>query len=67
MNYLKSPDQPVERKVKIRALSYVICGEDLFKKSHDGTLLQCLGEKEAHLAMSEIHDGICGAHQAGDK
>ena len=25
------------------------------------------GEKEAHLAMSEIHDGICGAHQVGDK
>jgi hypothetical protein len=27
-------------------------------------LLQCLGPEEAKKMMSEVHDGICGAHQS---
>ncbi|XP_015970564.1 uncharacterized protein LOC107494047 [Arachis duranensis] len=36
-------------------------------KSVDGNLLTCLGEKEAYLALAEVHEGICGAHQSGKK
>jgi hypothetical protein len=28
-----------------------------------GVLLQCLGQEEAKKMMSEVHDGLCGAHQ----
>jgi hypothetical protein len=28
----------------------------------DGVLLQCLGQEEAKRMMSEVHDGLCGAH-----
>jgi hypothetical protein len=30
----------------------------------DGVLLQCLGREEAKRMMSEVHDGLCGAHQS---
>jgi hypothetical protein len=30
----------------------------------DGVLLQCLGQEEAKKMMSEVHDGLCGAHQS---
>jgi hypothetical protein len=30
----------------------------------DGVLLQCLGPEEAKKLMSEVHDGLCGAHQS---
>jgi hypothetical protein len=29
----------------------------------DGVLLKCLGEEQAKVAVWEVHDGICGAHQ----
>jgi hypothetical protein len=27
-------------------------------------LLKCLGEEQAKVAVQEVHDGICGAHQS---
>ncbi|XP_027337412.1 uncharacterized protein K02A2.6-like [Abrus precatorius] len=33
----------------------------------DGTLLRCLSEHEAYIALAKIHEGICGAHQAGER
>jgi hypothetical protein len=36
----------------------------LYYKSLDGVLLQCLGQEEAKRMMSELHDGLCGAHQS---
>jgi hypothetical protein len=30
----------------------------------DGVLLQCLSQEEAKKMMSEVHDGLCGAHQS---
>ena len=34
---------------------------------HNDLLLRCLGKHEAMLAMAEVYEGICGAHQAGVK
>jgi hypothetical protein len=33
----------------------------------DGLLLECLGEEEAKVAMGEVHEGMCGTHQAAPK
>ena len=54
-------------KLKYRALSYVVVGNKLFKKTSEGVLLKCLGETEAYLVVSNTHSGACGSHQAGHK
>ncbi|XP_050888416.1 uncharacterized protein LOC127093515 [Lathyrus oleraceus] len=65
ISYLKDPSIDTERKTKYMALSYVLMGNELFKKTPEGILLKCLGENEAYLALSSVHNGACGAHQAG--
>ncbi|XP_058767999.1 uncharacterized protein LOC131641716 [Vicia villosa] len=67
VNYLKDPSKDTERKIKYRALSYFLMGNELFKKTPEGILLKCLGETKAYLALSSVHSGTCGAHQAGHK
>ncbi|XP_050920040.1 uncharacterized protein LOC127137641 [Lathyrus oleraceus] len=67
INYLKDPSIDTERKTKYRVLSYVLMGNELFRKTPEGILLKCLGENEAYLALSSVHSGACGAHQAGHK
>ncbi|XP_050919286.1 uncharacterized protein LOC127136808 [Lathyrus oleraceus] len=67
INYLKDPSTNTERKTKYMALSYVLMGNELFKKTPEGILLKCLGENEAYLALSSVHSGACGAYQAGHK
>ena len=67
VDYLRNPNNPVERKTRYRVNSYDIMGDTLFKKSVDGNLLACLGESKAYIALGEVHEGICGAHQAGEK
>ena len=42
-------------------------GDTLFKKFVDGNLLVCLDGSEAYVALSEGHEGICEAHQVGEK
>jgi len=37
----------------------------LFKKTAEGVLLRCLNENEALVAISSVHSGACGSHQAG--
>ncbi|KAL1353230.1 hypothetical protein AAHE18_06G223400 [Arachis hypogaea] len=47
VKYLKNSSLSVDRKLKYKAQSYVLISNVLFKKSVDGNLLICLGEKEA--------------------
>ncbi|XP_045810889.1 uncharacterized protein LOC123905327 [Trifolium pratense] len=67
VNYLENPAGITERKVKYRALSYTIMGNELFKKTPEGVLLKCLSENEAYVVISNAHSGACGAHQACHK
>ena len=67
VSYLANPTLNMDRKTKYRALSYLLMGNELFKKTQEGVLLKCVGESEAYLALSEVHNGACGAHQAGHK
>ena len=48
-------------------MKYVLLGGTLCKRSIDNNLLTCLGEQEAYLALAKVHEGICGAHQTGEK
>nr|KYP48747.1 Transposon Ty3-G Gag-Pol polyprotein [Cajanus cajan] len=53
--------------IKLQALNYVMLNNELYKKGFDGILFKCLGNHESYIAMVEVHEGICGAHQAGEK
>lgn len=65
--YLQNPTASTDRKTMYRALSNVLLGTQLFKKSPEGILLKCLSESEEYLAPSTVHSGVCGAHQVGHK
>jgi hypothetical protein len=63
-DYLENPSRNVSRKLRHKAIKFVLLDGHLFYKSLDGVLLQCLGPEEAKKMMSEVHDGLCGAHQS---
>src|ERR1051325_10074653 len=67
VDYLRSPTCSTDRKIKYHTLSFVLIENELFKKIVEGVLLKCLGESEAYVAVSSVHSGACGAHQAGHK
>nr|KYP38119.1 Retrotransposable element Tf2 [Cajanus cajan] len=67
IEYLQSPNSQAERKVKYRALNCVILNDELYKRGFDEFLFKCLRNHESYIAMAEVHEGICGAHQAGEK
>jgi ribonuclease HI len=64
VGYLRDPSRKVSRKLRYKAIKFVLLDNNLFYKSLDGVLLRCLGPEEAKKMMSEVHDGICGAHQS---
>jgi hypothetical protein len=63
-DYLENPFRMVSRKLRYKAIKFVLLYGRLYYKSLDGVLLQCLGQEEAKKMMSEVHDGLCGAHQS---
>ncbi|CAL1403350.1 unnamed protein product [Linum trigynum] len=65
VKYLQNPSGDADHTTKFRARNYVLLDETLFKRRPDGLLFKCLGGKETLQAMAEVHEGICGAHQAG--
>ncbi|GKV39170.1 hypothetical protein SLEP1_g46978 [Rubroshorea leprosula] len=67
LQYLKDQSTKVSRKTKMQALNYVLIKDVLYKRGHDELLLRCLGPDESFQMLSDVHDGICGAHHAGIK
>nr|KYP46166.1 Retrovirus-related Pol polyprotein from transposon opus [Cajanus cajan] len=67
IEYLQNPNIKVERKIKLQALNYVLLNNELYKRGFDGVLFKCLGSHEGYIAMAEVHEGIFGVHQAGEK
>ncbi|XP_016168525.1 uncharacterized protein LOC107611075 [Arachis ipaensis] len=65
--YLKDSNTAVDRKIKLRAMNFVLLADELYKKGIDGSLSRCLGREDQNVALGEVHNGICGAHQAGRK
>jgi hypothetical protein len=47
------------------AMRFYLNGEILYNRSFNGTLLRCLDEIEAKVALQEIHEGICATHANG--
>jgi hypothetical protein len=41
--------------------------DQLHYKTVDEVLLKCLNPKDTRVLMGEVHEGVCGAHQAAHK
>ncbi|XP_034218972.1 protein NYNRIN-like [Prunus dulcis] len=67
VSYLKDPNGPHSQQVLRRARYYVIKDKILFRIGSNDLLMKCLAKKEQRIAMTEVHEGICGAHQASIK
>ena len=68
ITFLKYPSLSSTKKIRERAIQYVLIEDELYKKSlEDDLLLKCIGPQESLKVMGEVHEGICGAHQSGRK
>jgi hypothetical protein len=47
VDYLENPSRKVSRKLRYKAIKFVLLDGRLFYKSLDRVLLQCLGQEEA--------------------
>jgi hypothetical protein len=47
VDYLENPSRKVSRKIRYKAIKFVLLDGRLFYKSLNGVLLQCLGLEEA--------------------
>ena len=57
------PSNPSEaKKVKVRAIRFIVMNDELYKKGFPLPYLKCLNPKEAVYVLWEIHEGICGNH-----
>ena len=50
------------RKLKVRAVRFVLIKDVLYKRSFSCLYLRCLGNEEADYVMREVHEGICRNH-----
>jgi ribonuclease HI len=66
-NYLKDPAWGAPKKIRYRAMKYVLIGDDLFYRTLEGLLLKCLGPIESNRLLHEVHEGTCGTHQSAHK
>ncbi|XP_059650407.1 uncharacterized protein LOC132296208 [Cornus florida] len=66
--FLRNPNIKADRSIKRKAINFVLLDGDLYRKGlEDGLLLRCISKEESFQVMAEVHEGSCGAHQAGIK
>ena len=57
------PSNPSEaKKVKVRAIRFIVMNDELYKKGFPLPYLKCLNPKEATYVLWEIHESICENH-----
>jgi hypothetical protein len=66
-NYLTYPARGAPRKIRHRAMKYVLIGDNMFYRTLEGLLLKCLGRTEANWLLHKVHEGACGTHQSAHK
>jgi hypothetical protein len=66
-NYLKDPARGAPKRIRCKAMKYVLIGDDKFYRTLEGLLLKCLGPTKANWLLHEVHEGACGTHQSAHK
>jgi ribonuclease HI len=67
IDYLQDTSHKVDRKVRRLAFKFTLVEGELYHQTTDDLLLKCLDSDQAKVAMGEVHEGICGTHQAAPK
>lgn len=71
INYLKEGKLPTNKSLAAqlgkRILRYAFVNDTLDRRSFEQMWLRCLGTYEASKVVTEVHEGLCGAHQSGPK
>jgi ribonuclease HI len=66
-NYLKDSARGAPKRIRYKAMKYVLIGDDMFYRTLEGLLLKCLGPVESNRLLHEVHEGTCGTHQSAHK
>ena len=66
-NYLKDSARGAPRRIRFKAMKYVLIGDDMFYRTLEGLLLKCLGPSESNRLLHEVHEGASGTHQSAHK
>ena len=68
LHYLKTGDLPQDKqeakKIKRHSTYFFIENDQLYKKSFALPSFHCVTPNEVEYVLKEIHEGICGSHQA---
>ena len=62
LNYLKGPARGASKRIRYKALRYVLIGDELYFRTLEGLLLKCLSPTKALEVMHDEHEGACGTH-----
>jgi hypothetical protein len=63
-SYLKDLARGAPKKIRYKAMKYVLIGDGIFYRTLEGLLLKCLGPIESNRLLHEVHEGICGTHRS---
>ena len=55
------------RRIRLKAMKYVLIGDDMLYRTLEGLLLKCLGPSELNRLLHEVHEGAYGTHQSDHK
>jgi hypothetical protein len=66
-NYLKDSARGAPKRIRYKAMRYVLIGDDMFYRTLEGLLLKCLGPVESNRLLHGVHEGTCGTHQSAHK
>jgi hypothetical protein len=67
LEYIRDPGKTTNKKIKPQVLMCMSIDDELYRRTIDGVLLKCLGEEQTKVAVWEVQDEICGAHQSAYK
>ncbi|XP_068461658.1 uncharacterized protein [Phaseolus vulgaris] len=61
---IKNQEQGVQLDTKMtkKIASFVLIGDELYKRGYSIPLLKCLSKEQAQYVVKELHEGICGLH-----
>jgi hypothetical protein len=64
---LKDLAQGKPKRIRYKAMKYVLIGDDMFYRTLEGLLLKCLVPTEVNRLLHEVHEGAYGTHQLTHK
>jgi hypothetical protein len=67
LQLLEGSSSEAHRKIRHKAMKYVLIRDDMFYRTLKGLLLKCLGLTEVNRLLHEVHEGNCGTHQSAHK